>query len=191
MGAVAQEAPPLAMQEDAAGLDGQDGFCISARAWHKPIQFDVIGTFMTRMWGTTPAKAVVASIRAYLVTRRLMELHKMSTKASEAFDLQNCEVHGGYMDMGDLVQFVRTQNPHASYKCVSHIVPLPVSFLNSCLLLNVHSVDSVRDHVQIMTRKNILSCEAEDGVVHSVCHWRAIFRGVLLVHATRHYEPIT
>ncbi|CAK0808221.1 unnamed protein product [Prorocentrum cordatum] len=86
---------------------------------------------------------------------------------------------------GRFFDFLQKKNPRKTYKHPLYDIPLPVSFLNSCLLLNLHCVDSVDDPVQQRVRGYILSCDASLGE-RNYC--ATVLRAVLVVHATRHCE---
>ena len=60
------------------------------------------------------------------------------------------------------------------------------------LMLNLHSVDSIDDPVQVAVRKSLLACLGSGGAdgspLHDLDYLRSVLRGVLMIHSTRHYE---
>ena len=71
------------------------------------------------------------------------------------------------------------------YKVGGRTLEKEVTFLNSCKLLRLHSVDPTDDPVQVQVRNNILGCGNADDPADRV---RTILGGIMVVHATRHYE---
>ena len=161
---------------------------MTARHWHKPVDYTCIGERMQDMWGADVQSCVVTSAKSYVILRRLFELYKHQATPGEHFDFDRCHVEG-WLDFGKLSTFVQTVNSQKQYICNTHKLELPVTFLNSCLLLNLHSVQSMDDPVQVAVRENILSCAGRvDGDVASEGYVRNILRGLLVIHATRRYE---
>ena len=159
----------------------------SARRWSKPVDFLNVGLKLQGLYGRPAAQAVLFASRAYIVLRRLMELHERSSRAHEKFDLGLARVTG-CPDMTQFQTFVTVQNESVSYRVDSKSLQLPVSILHSCLLLRLHRVDSIDDPVQRDVRNNILACSGHHGPAFDVGYLSSVLRGVLIVHATRRYE---
>ena len=94
-------------------------------------------------------------------------------------------LRGDYLDVDDFKRFITTRNDLKSCRCSGYDVALDVSFLHSCLLLNLHGVGSVDDPVQQRVRVNIRACDKGASFTDYV---RSMARAVLVVHATRQYE---
>ncbi|CAK0895675.1 unnamed protein product [Prorocentrum cordatum] len=161
---------------------------VNARGWHHPVNFAGLGDEMTALWGSTWGQnvqdVVVGAARSYVALRKLLELHKKSSDRYKPFSVDRCSVDtpggaGGFFD------FLQKKNPRKTYKHPLYDIPLPVSFLNSCLLLNLHCVDPVDDPVQQRVRGYILSCDASLGEKN---YCATVLRAVLVVRAARHCE---
>ena len=159
---------------------------ITALDWHKPVKYDRLAGAMQEIWGSAVQLLVVLASKSYIVLRRFMELHRRSEFAAEPFTVEKCVLYGDYLAEAEFKQFVTTTNQFKKYRCKGYSrIRLPVSFLNSCRMLNLHCVDSIHDPVQVKVRENILACAPNAAFPD---YLRSVVRAVLIVHATRRYE---
>ena len=129
-----------------------------------------------------PVKAgITLAARTYLVIRRAMEMHRRSDSKTEAFNVKKFSVQG-FVDESEVRRLATRKHEGKSFQCSTHYVPLPVTFLNSMLMLNLHLVDSIDDPVQVAVRKNLLAYSGsggiEDSPLHDLDYLRSVLRGV-------------
>jgi len=112
----------------------------------------------------------------------------MAKESDHDFDVDALSA-GTWVLQESLRKFMAATNDRKQYRCSTHEVGLPVSFLTACQMLNLHEVFSVHDPVQIRVRDCIAQCRgsATDDR-SSVQYWRSVLRAVLIIHATRRYE---
>ena len=132
---------------------------ITYKHWFKPISYEELGEAMKSFWSLPRPEAVGRSARPYLVLRKLMELHQGSDLANLPSDLAVCRVSGSYIDNQTFVDFVTAENVNRVYTTKTHLLNMPVTFFQLMLLLNLHSVDSVDDFVQVRSERK--SCHAQ------------------------------
>ncbi|CAK0859413.1 unnamed protein product [Prorocentrum cordatum] len=112
----------------------------------------------------------------------------MAKESGHDFDVDALSA-GTWVSQETLRKFMAATNDRKQYRCSTHEVSLPVSFLTACQMLNLHEVFSAHDPVQIRVRGCIAQCRglATDDR-SSVQYWRSVLRAVIIIHATRRYE---
>ena len=163
----------------------EEGFPCQVALWHKPVNTLQLGRGLCMLYGDYPVRGVVVFLaQMYVLIRKFFELHRRSDLADGDFAWEKCSV-SGFSAWEKLRAWSTCQNKSVDYKVGGRTLAEEVTFLNSCKLLRLHSVDPTDDPVQVQVRNNILGCGQTDDPADRV---RTILRGIMVVHATRHYE---
>ena len=163
----------------------QDRFPYEAHLWQKPVDFLSLGRGVRALFGEDDVRAALVFLaQAYVLIRKLFELHRASKFAGEEFDWEKCRVIG-FHDFPRVRAWSSIVNSAVDYRIGEKRLDADVTFFNSCQFLRLHCIDSIDDPVQATVRENILACSQD---CRSADRARTILRAVMLVHATRHYE---
>ncbi|CAK0822806.1 unnamed protein product, partial [Prorocentrum cordatum] len=165
--------------------DGCDDEGASAKDWHRPVAWKKLCEEMSRLWNLDCQVAVTMAARCYVVVRTGLSMAKDRCGDLDV-DLLSA---GSWVSQESLREFTSTTNDREQYRCSTHDVDLPVSFMSARQMLNLHEVFSVHDPVQVRARSCIAQRrgEATDDT-SSVAHWRSVLRAVIIIHATRRRE---
>jgi hypothetical protein len=140
--------------QDVEGLE--EGFPYQVALWHKPVNTLQLGRGLRILYGDYPVRGVVIFLaQMYVLLRKLFELHRRSDVADEDFVWEECSV-AGFAAWEKLWAWSTCQNKSVEYKVGGRTLEKEVTFLNSCKLLRMHSVDPTDDPVQVQVRNNIL-----------------------------------
>lgn len=135
--------------EDVEGLE--EGFPCQVASCHKPVNTLQLGRGLRTLYGDYPVRGVVVFLaQMYVLIRKLFELHRRSDVADGDFVWEECSV-SGFAAWEKLRAWSTCQNKsHKSveYKVGGRTLEKEVTFLNSCKLLRLHSVDPTDDPVQ-------------------------------------------
>jgi hypothetical protein len=146
--------------QDVEGLE--EGFPYQVALWHKPVNTLQLGRGLRILYGDYPVRGVVIFLaQMYVLLRKLFELHRRSDVADEDFVWEECSV-AGFAAWEKLWAWSTCQNKSVEYKVGGRTLEKEVTFLNSCKLLRMHSVDPTDDPVQVQVRNNILGCSQTD-----------------------------
>ena len=113
----------------------------------------------------------------YLLTRKLLELHRASQLSAQGFSFSYCNVLG-FDSWSKALTWRSRTNPSVQYRIGQAFLQDEVTFSNFCRLLRLHCVDSVNDPVRLQTRNNNWA------VQQIAVQWT----GPITAHAMRHYE---
>ena len=87
---------------------------VTAKAWHRPVQFDLLGARMGEIWGYKPREVTLMTGVYYTLLREAMELHRCSADSASPFDLSAVTVFGS-VDQSSFISFVTAENVSKSY----------------------------------------------------------------------------
>ena len=159
---------------------------VNGASWRRPLRFDVLSRAFQSLWGKEPQTAIPLLSSGYLKLRVALRLFQHNGEVDpRKFCLNEVEVDGDAGHWALQRKLLSTENTRKQYVVNGAILPLRVSALSTCLLLNLHDLSPLFDPVQLEVAKNLTSVDATGAFEDYI---RSAMRAVMFIHTTRRYE---
>ena len=159
---------------------------VNGASWRRPLRFDVLSRAFQSLWGKEPQTAIPLLSSGYLKLRVALRLFQHNGEVDpRKFCLNEVEVDGDAGHWALQRKLLSTENTRKQNVVNGAILPLRVSALSTCLLLNLHDLSPLFDPVQLEVAKNLTSVDATGAFEDYI---RSAMRAVMFIHTTRRYE---
>eukprot|EP00435_Cladocopium_sp_Y103_P045393 s286_g13.t1 len=160
--------------------------CVNGASWRRPLRFDILSRAFQALWGKEPQTAIPLLSCGYLKLRVALRLFQQDGEVDpRRFCLKEVEVDGDAGHWALQKKLLAMENTRKQYIVNGAILPLRVSALSTCLLLNLHDLSPLFHPVQLEVAKNLATVDATGTFKDYI---RSALRAVMFIHTTRRYD---